>query len=187
MVGKTRPRWIDVVRDVAGVSVRWARRRPGAVDARGASIVRALSFAMAFGAVLLGGCEKARLDEQVRRLCEKDGGITVHETVRMPPERFDAYGDLWVSAKSFAKPDDEYFSTSDDTYLRRGNPEMVRYHYRVIRRSDGKVLGEGVVYWRRGGDMPGPWHDSAFMCPERGVESQLRKRIFVMDRGRREP
>ena len=41
---------------------------------------------------LLVGCEKARLDQQVKELCAKDGGIKVYETVKLPPERFDQWG-----------------------------------------------------------------------------------------------
>ena len=42
---------------------------------------------------------------------------------------------------------------------------MSRTHYRVLRRSEQKLLGETVLYGRGGGDLPGPWHDSSFVCP----------------------
>lgn len=50
-----------------------------------------LVFAMIFG-LLLAGCEKARLDAQVKELCAKDGGIKVYETVKLPADRFNQWG-----------------------------------------------------------------------------------------------
>jgi hypothetical protein len=38
--------------------------------------------------------EKDRLDREVKRLCAIDGGITVYETVKLPAERFDGYGQI---------------------------------------------------------------------------------------------
>lgn len=32
------------------------------------------------------GCEKSYLDDEVRRLCAIDGGVKVHETVRLSEE-----------------------------------------------------------------------------------------------------
>jgi hypothetical protein len=116
--------------------------------------------------VTLVGCEKARLDDEVRRLCAIDGGVKVYEAVKMPPEKFDKYGVVSIPWKFNAKPDDEYYLEEETRYYRKGNPEMWRSHYRVIRRADGKVLGESVSYTRRGGDLPSPMHDSYFSCPE---------------------
>ena len=44
--------------------------------------------------LLLAGCEKHRLDEQVKELCAKDGGVRIYETVTLPREVFTEYGDL---------------------------------------------------------------------------------------------
>ena len=128
--------------------------------------------------LLLAGCEKARLDEEVRRLCEKDGGIKVYETVRLPPEKFDKFGVVSIPIKEKTKPGDEYFYEWDIQYLKKGNPEMWRDHFRVIRVRDTKVLGEAIGYSRRGGDLPGPWHDSSFACPDGADITILKKRIF---------
>ena len=110
-------------------------------------------------------CEKTRLDLKVKELCAKDGGIRVYETVALPPEKFDKYGAVHIPSKRDAKPADEYYYELDIQYLKTGNPEMSRSDYRIVRRSDGKVLGEMVRYGRGGGDMPGPWHESSFTCP----------------------
>lgn len=133
-------------------------------------------------AVVLTGCEKARLDEEVRRLCAKDGGIKVYETVKLSPERFDPYGNVRIPSKKDAKPSDEYFYESETTNLRIGDPAMWRDHDRIIRRSDGKVLGEFVHYARRGGDIPGPWHESSFGCPDIKNLPNFENSIFVKEK-----
>lgn len=129
--------------------------------------------------VLLTGCEKWRLDNEVRQLCAKDGGIKVYETVTVPAEMVDEYGAIRIPSKQDAKLSDEYYYESDTTYFRNGNPEMRRSRDRIIRRSDGKVLGEFVYYARRGGDMPGPWHESSFGCPEIRTLPNFERSIFV--------
>jgi hypothetical protein len=128
--------------------------------------------------VLLVGCEKDRLDAQVKELCAKDGGIKVYETVRLPAEKFDKYGVVRIPSKQDAKPEDEYYYERDTTYLRTGNPEMWRSHHRIIRASDRKVMGESVRYARRGGDIPGPWHESSFGCPDISTQPSLENSIF---------
>jgi hypothetical protein len=115
--------------------------------------------------LLLAGCEKYRLDAQVRKLCAKDGGVRVYETVLLPQNRFDEFGVVSIPAKQDAKPEDDYYYERDIYYYKTGNPEMWRINHRIIRRIDGKVLGESVRYTRRGGDLPGPWHESSFSCP----------------------
>lgn len=113
-----------------------------------------------------GGGQKIYFDAEVKRLCAVDGGIKVIEKVRLPAEKFDQYGNVEIPTKKDAKPSDNYYYETNTTYYRTGNPEVRRSHNQIIRRSDGKVLGEFVYYARRGGDMPGPWHESAFGCPD---------------------
>lgn len=139
--------------------------------------------------LLLTGCEKARLDQQVKELCAKDGGIKVYETVKLPADKFDQWGTV-----NFYKPTQgenalgsAYKYLYQRQYLRGGaasQPEdltMVRTHILVFRSSDSKLLGESVLYSRRGGDLPGPWHPSAFACPEPSAAGDipLLKVIFI--------
>ena len=126
----------------------------------------------------LGDCEKGQLDDEVRRLCAIDGGVRVYEEVTLPPERFDKFGSVRVPAKKEAKPTDDFYYERDITYYRQGNPEMWRNHVRLIRRSDGKLLGEAIRYSRRCGDMPGPWQSSSFACPIDAGITVLQKRVF---------
>jgi len=134
--------------------------------------------------LVLVGCDKHRLDERAKELCAKDGGVTVHEVVKLPAEKFDQWGNVRIPAKSDAAPSDDYYYVRETTYLKTGNPEMWRSHHQVIRRFDGKVLGESISYSRRGGDMPGPWHDSSFGCPDMATQPSLERSIFIRKDGR---
>jgi hypothetical protein len=134
--------------------------------------LRRLALWAALCSITIGGCarEKDRLDEEVRRLCAEDGGVKVYETVVLAEEEYQKLlnrsGELDIRDKKYAKPTDAFFQESTTTYLKKGNPEMWRSEYRLVRRSDGKVLATSVHYARRGGDLPGPWHDSSFSCPD---------------------
>ena len=136
--------------------------------------------------LLLASCttaNKSELDEEIRRLCATDGGIKVFEQVPLPQDKFNQYGQI-----NFFRPTQgenslgaEYLFTSEVAYYRRGNPEMSRTHYQVIRKADNKLLGELIRYGRGGGDMPGPWHGSSFSCPDLrdGAVNSLLRSIFI--------
>jgi hypothetical protein len=129
----------------------------------------------------LAGCEKARLDEEVRRLCAKDGGIKVYETVMLSHEKFNALRmiNFYMPDKGEDSIGEDYILKSGTYFYIKGNPEMWRRHYQVLRRNDKKILGEAIRYTRTGGDFPGPWHKSSFACPETtGIETLLMK-IFI--------
>lgn len=138
-----------------------------------------------FAALWLGGAfweaggKKMYWDAQVRELCAKDGGVRVYETVELPAEKFNQWGQI-----NFEKPTQgentlgpEYLVKEETRFLRAENmqPTIFRYQYQVFRRSDGKLLGEMIFYSRRGGDLPGPWHPSSFSCPDstKGVLANL--------------
>jgi hypothetical protein len=117
-------------------------------------------------------------DSEVNRLCAIDGGIKVYETVKLPADKFNQYGSIQIPEKAKAKPTDEYYYEWNVDYLKRANPELWRSEHRIVRMVDGKLLGSFVRYSRRGGDMPGPWHDSSYSCPETGSQPSLEKSIF---------
>ncbi len=161
------------------VAALWLWRR--AKD-RPTKIIATLLIAPGFVwlAWTLYGGEKAVLDRQVRELCAKDGGIKVYQTVSLPTEKFNEWGQI-----NFYKPTHgeealgpEFRFKQETTYYRRGNPELWRTHIEVIRRLDEKILGESTSYSRRGGDLTGPWHDSSFGCPEERGDVPLLMKVF---------
>ena len=133
---------------------------------------------------ILSGCSKgpmakAKLDAEVKRLCAIDGGGKVYEVVRLPADKFDKYGGLRIPFKQDRKPTDKYYVEWDVQHLLNGNPSMRRDHFLVYRTSDGKLMGEAISYGRKGGDMPGPWHDSSFRCPQNSGDQDLVRRVFI--------
>lgn len=154
--------------------------------------MRRLIIAVA-AVLVISGCATPTqmvLDTEVNRLCSIDGGIKVYETVKLPAEQFDKWGDItfYRPTKNEAALGDDYFFKEKVNYYQKGDPDagtgeavMARRQYQIIRKSDGKLLGESVLYGRRGGDLPGPWHPSSFSCPdsnEAGDVALLRK-IFI--------
>lgn len=125
------------------------------------------------------GPSKWELDREVKRLCAIDGEIKVYETVKLPAEKFDQYGQIRIPYKEIVKPEDEYYYESSTINLIKGNPELLQLHTQFYRKSDKKLLGESVVYMRRGGGMPGPWHMPAFSCPEKEDDGYLKRQIFI--------
>jgi hypothetical protein len=149
---------------------------------RQAATAPRLAIWAALIALLLGGCirEKDRLDEQVRQLCAKDGGIKIYEHVRLAADKFDERGHVNFYRRTSKEPlGAEYFFEVKVDFFRKGNPEMWRNYFQVVRRSDGKVLGESISYSRRGGDWPGPWHESSFGCPDQAGDVALLSQVFV--------
>lgn len=133
------------------------------------------------GAFWEAGGKKLYWDAKVRDLCAKDGGVKVYETVELPPELYDYYaGRNWVLPdKSKATPVDEYFFERDIVYLHEDDPLVTRSQARIIRRNDGRVLGEYIRYGRGGGDLPGPWHGSSFSCADITRPKSFAKSIFL--------
>lgn len=131
---------------------------------------------------------KWQADELVDELCAKDGGIKVYETVTLPKERFNQWGQFVVPGKRVMKPNDEYYAVWGITNI-KGRHEssdiaaLTIYQQRISvqRIIDSKTLGEAVIYVRGGGDPIGPWMPSSYSCPDLGGEGEfnLFKKIFL--------
>lgn len=143
-----------------------------------------VSVAVFLGLLWIAAGEKWWLDYQVRELCTKDGGIKVYETVKLPAEKFNQWGqpNFYRQTQGENALGPEFIFNEKTIYYRHGNPEMWRTHYKLIRRSDEKLLGESVSYSRRGGDIPGPWHDSSFGCPDNSGDVTLLMSIFIQQK-----
>lgn len=145
----------------------WQRLRRHADARRRVVDVLCVGFALLWiGASLwYGGGRKVYFDIQVDRMCGVDGGIKVYETARLPADQIGARGEARILSKENARSTDQYYYQRDYVYYREQNPQVSRVQHRIIRRSDGKVLGESIRYTRGGGDLPGPWHGSSYICP----------------------
>ena len=166
--------WVDVPA-LAWLTTWLIRRRARTALMRGMGVVVGLAILSAPWLVSSG--VKAYYDRQVRELCAKDGGVRVYETVPLTTEKFDKWGNVNIPNKRYAKAADEYYFESEDHYYRHGNPNLLRMNTRVIRKGDGKILGESTRYARSGGDLPGPWHGSSYGCPP--LPMKLESSIFL--------
>lgn len=139
---------------------------------------------------MLSGCEKYRLDQQVEELCKKDGGVKVYETVTLPPEMFDRWGDPfpgWGGRKPADRLGPDYRYIVEIEYLKRGDPiqlfsegELRRYSEKIIRVSDGKLMGLSIVYGRTGGETILLGHPSSKRCPVyKNANETLIRSVFL--------
>lgn len=124
--------------------------------------------------------KQAEADKLVNELCAKDGGTKVYETVALPPEKFDRYGNVDLPASP--KGNAEFFLKVESVgvepyiYSQEGKLSIARESYKVFRKADGKLLGESISYLRRGGDPSGPGHPTSYRCPR---HTELSKKVFV--------
>jgi len=142
------------------------------------SILVGVSFL--FGYLWLAIGETWMLDNKVRELCKKDGGIEIYEKVYLPKELIDKHGRIQIPYEKDSKPNGPYYYETIKHYYRKGDPEVSRREYRIVRRKDKKILGRLVIYGRGGGGLPGPWHGSSFTCPERSKVANFESQVFIL-------
>ena len=139
-------------------------------------------------AVGLAGCERAKtkLDREVDRLCAIDGGVRVYETVTLPKDNFGANGEVFPQYRHLFEtrgdlgPD--YVADYQLNALVAGDPALQKIRVAVLRKADGKILGEFIDYKRTGGDLPGPWEPSRKSCPTGHESGDLYRQIFVSEK-----
>lgn len=127
--------------------------------------------------ILLSGCMTAHrklVQAYIEQLCAQDGGISVYETVPLPPgKRLFAIGapdphrsvrglpfartygfisrDVFNPALGREALGPEYIWSHSNLLLQGkepGGPKLWRLHYLIARKADGKILGELVSYQR---------------------------------------
>lgn len=157
----------------------WVRARSDRVKA----LALVVGFAILFTPELISNGVKAYYDRQVRELCAKDGGVRVYETVRLPAERFNQWGQpnfqIPITPYNKLKEADDYYLEWEITKLRSGYVNLTRNHFTLVRHKDKKLLAESVSYSRGGGDLPGPWANSSFTCPNKKKEIPLFQQTFI--------
>jgi len=147
-----------------------------------------IAYVLLIASVLLSGCEKIALDRRMEELCKKDGGVKVFETVTLPPEMFDQWGDPfpgWRGRKQEDRLGPEYRYVDETIYLKKGDPfkgegRLDRNSVRIYRRADGKLLGEAVSYGRSGGDFIAYAHPTSRSCPTYETDKEwVIKSVFL--------
>lgn len=137
--------------------------------------------------LLVAGCEKYELDRQMQELCKKDGGVRIYETIVLPAESFDKWGDPfpgWRGRTSEERLGSQYRYEWKIIDIKKGDAlkgegELKRFEVRIFRRVDGKLLGEAISFARSGGDLIAFTHPTSKSCPENQSESDVIRRVFV--------
>jgi hypothetical protein len=151
-------------------------------------LVVAASVVILAAPLLISNGMKWWYDRQVRELCTKDGGVKVYETVRLPADRLNQWGQpnfqIPITPNNKLKESDDYYLVWEITKLKSGYINLTRNHFNLIRHKDQKLLAESVSYSRGGGDLPGPWANSSFSCPDKHKEIPLFQQTFIKSNSR---
>lgn len=179
--------WIGVpLLAILATALLW--RRSISVLNKALALVAGLAILLA--PMLIFNGVKAYYDRQVRELCAKDGGVRVYETVRLPAEKFNQWGQpnfqIPITPYNKLKEADDYYLEWEITKLKSGYLNLTRNHFNLIRHKDQKLLAESVSYSRGGGDLPGPWANSSFSCPDKHKEIPLFQQTFIKSNSRSE-
>ncbi len=141
-------------------------------------------------AAMLTGCEKVALDRQMETLCKRDGGVKVHEFVRLTANEFDPqgrkrlyYAESQANRENLLGPNYRFIERVETVAGSTGNEwkgHLDRHTTQIVRRSDGMLLGESHVYSRVGGDGLSTvihWQPSSSSCPHLDVD--LVNSVFI--------
>lgn len=148
-------------------------------------------FSIAAAIVMIAGCvgyvpgRQAYWDSKVKEMCDKDGGVTVFETVQLGTQdhrNIDEILDVLPRDKdSMLASRKPYYLQVTQSTIRQSNPVVMRGKTEIYRRSDSKLLGRSVRYWRTGGDFPtGLSQGTHYICP---ANSKLVERVFTVQGG----
>jgi hypothetical protein len=129
----------------------------------------------------LQGCspwlDARKSEAEVRRLCAIDGGVKVYETVPIRPSKFptiipDASLQLWQPKVGTIFGDYRYVEARGPGMQGHGRT-IYRDTVTITRISDGKVMGDLVVYRNEGDEILQGIH-----CPENMTEQKLIDSVF---------
>lgn len=132
----------------------------------------------------IGGCEarKAYYDRQVRKMCEKDGGVVLSGYVQLTSaqaQQLSKVGSfISIPTERLARGDEPAFTRHTESVLRDANPRLTRWEEIIYRRADMKEVGRIVRFRRAGGDFPTLAMPSSFNCPDEDKVLSQRQAVF---------
>lgn len=131
--------------------------------------------------------EMRRLDKEVDRLCAIDGKSVIYETVKLPADKFNQYGQPMLPN---GRDDTRfgYYEKGDQKTLAgpgqyTGAAVLIRDETQIIRTVDGKVIASRVYYGRSGGDW---WRQFLSIgqgksCPNIPEPWSFIKQVFIQE------
>ncbi|ODS22978.1 hypothetical protein AB835_11280 [Candidatus Endobugula sertula] len=116
-------------------------------------------------------CElnKAYWDYQVKKMCKKDGGVTVFERIDISkkeyPKIFSNLGKMKLPNRWSDKNKFPYFYKNNTENIKLGKLSVKKHLYKIINRKTKKIITKSISYSRIGGDFPIlVQHPSSFSC-----------------------
>ncbi|MEN9480275.1 MAG: hypothetical protein RLZZ298_1670 [Pseudomonadota bacterium] len=131
-------------------------------------ILAALFVLLAITVIFFEG-RKAYWDEQVRKMCEKDGGVVINEIVEINTASYELlknnFGQIDIPKVGDPRSIGSIVVHSyKDYYIRQNDPEVRRSVVTVVKASNEAVVATSTTYSRVGGDIFA-LHASYFSCP----------------------
>ncbi len=133
------------------------------------------------------GCAEHAIDAEMERLCKLDGGLTVFETVLLPPDMFDKYGqptffkvgDGILFEEQLGPDFRQTFELKEILQIR--GVDLNRQEWKIFRRNGMKLLGQSVKYSSVKGWSRVPLAEGGRSgCPAEGAPvPNLMKSIFI--------
>jgi len=114
-------------------------------------------------------------DQQVRALCEKDGGIVIFEEINLTKEMYirneGHKGNIRIPSKRHAKANHDFYSVTNTTNIKyfnnsKGKLYVQRVENMIYRQADERLIEKKVYYFRRNGDILHNlgMHQGSFSC-----------------------
>ena len=107
---------------------------------------------------------KAYWDNQVTKMCKKDGGIKIYEKTNKPLTYFVKKGFLKIPFESKSTINNEYFLRTKDTKIIEGRLSVGEHRTQLIKNKGDIIIAETVSFGRSGGDFPTFAHPSYHTC-----------------------
>lgn len=161
----------------------WCRSTPGVL--RMAACLAAITALSGCAGYIPGA--KAHWDAKVKEMCQKDGGVTVYDRVRVSKADIDLLGTvggrIGIPNRRVAKPNTPVYSELEVTDLRKWNPRVSRSEESIIRRSDHATVARSVIYSRSGGDFPTGFSEAtSFACPTPNEVRSALQELFIVEK-----
>lgn len=136
-------------------------------------MVRLISLTLV--SILISGCDtplQLYWDYQVKRLCEKDGGVIVYNKITLTKEERNLLS--IKPAKEFVTEKDDFYFIYEPREIINNSPRVTRSVSSMYRATDNKLIATKVYYSRVGGDIPtGIGHHSSYSCNQAGINTSI--------------
>ena len=126
---------------------------------------------------------KAYWDFRIERMCQKDGGATVFEKIRLTQDEYERLGgrmgEIPIPERETADASAAFVADRQDKIIREGSPSVWRAESTIYALDDNRQIARFVSYTRRGGDFPTYQHPSYFRCNNKTKLTS--KKIFIIE------